>query len=104
MIAELLTAGIENAITGRALARVLDCDMRTITAQIERERRNGAPICAKSRGKTRGYYLAADQSELNEYCNALQHRAGQLFKTRGALLKILPTLPNNGEGAEYEQN
>ena len=39
MIYELLAEGRENARTGRQLADICGCDIRAITAQIERERR-----------------------------------------------------------------
>ena len=88
MIHELLTAGKANARTGRELAIVLNCDIREITAQIERERRAGQPICA-SMAEPPGYYLAATADELERYCNAIHKRAGELYKTRRALTKVL---------------
>lgn len=92
MISDLLTEGKENARTGKELAQVLGCDIRSITAQVERERRDGQPICAASRGENPGYYLAKDEEELAEYCDALKHRAAELFKTRQALVRILAQL------------
>ena len=59
---------------GRELARILNIDIRDVSRNIEKERRNGAPICAGALG-TQGYYLAADQEELIEYCGRL-HRKG----------------------------
>lgn len=54
MIADFLAEGKENARTGRELATLFGCDIRTITEQIERERRDGQPICAISRGRKPG--------------------------------------------------
>lgn len=88
MIYEILPAGRENALTGRALANMLDCDIRAITAQIEKERRDGHPICAAS-GENPGYFLPADDKELEAYCNRLKGRAIELFKTRQALIRVL---------------
>lgn len=88
MIAELLTEGRENPRTGRELARALHCDIRQVTAQIEKERREGRPICA-AMGENPGYYLAADPDELESYCDALKQRAIEVFKTRQALIAIL---------------
>lgn len=88
MIHELLDYGRENARTGRELAQVLNCDIRQITGQIEKERREGRPICA-AMGENPGYYLAADDDELQDYCDRLKGRAVELFKTRQALIKIL---------------
>ncbi len=89
MIYELLKVGKENAITGKDLAALLNCDIREITAHIEAERRAGQPICASAAGSHGGYYLAANDEELQEYCNRIQHRAAELFKTRRALLNVL---------------
>lgn len=88
MIAELLSVGAENPTTGKELAAVIGCDIRDITAAVERERRQGQPICAAS-GENPGYYLAADAAELEKYCNRLHHRAAELYKTRQALLAVL---------------
>ena len=99
MIYELLAEGRENARTGRYLADVLGCDLRAITAQIERERREGHPICAAS-GEVPGYYLPADDAELSAYCDRLKGRAVELFKTRQALIRVLQ---QRGEALEHEQ-
>lgn len=88
MIHELLTEGRENARTGRELARHFNCDIRHISAAVERERREGHPICAAS-GENPGYYLPADAAELENYCKRLKGRAVELFKTRQALIKVL---------------
>lgn len=88
MIAELLGVGKENARTGKELAAVLGCDIRDVTAAIERERREGQPICAAT-GDNPGYFIAADAEELKEYCDNIHHRAAELYKTRRALLNVL---------------
>lgn len=47
------------------------------------------PICANcdtDKGQ-QGYYLPANQEELEEYCNSLKRRAIEIFKTRQAILK-----------------
>lgn len=89
MIYELLTAGSENARTGKELATLLHMNIRAVTAQIERERRDGQPICANVRGTPKGYYLAATPEELEIYCRRLGKREGELYKTRQALLDVL---------------
>lgn len=95
MIAELLSYGKENTRTGRELANHFKCDLRTITEQIERERREGQPICANMRGENAGYYLAADAEELEQYCKRLHHREDELYKTRQALLTVLKGYADN---------
>lgn len=92
MISELLARGKENAIPARELAAVLNCDIRTVAELVQKERREGKPICAMCRGRS-GYYLAANQDELDGYCKGLFKRAGELHKTRRALVKVLDTLP-----------
>lgn len=92
MIHELLNRGRENAITGRELAGALKCDIRDITERIERERREGAPICAATNGKP-GYYLPETREELETYCERLKGRAIEVFKTRQALIRVLKQIP-----------
>ena len=88
MIHELLAEGRENGRRCRELAQYLDCRIRDITIQIERERREGQPICAAT-GENPGYYLAATPEELEHYCNQLKGRAIEMFKTRQALVRVL---------------
>lgn len=82
MIHEILGRGKESARTGRELAAYFKCNIREITEQIERERRDGWQICATMGGQNPGYYLAADAAELQEYCGQLTRRAGAIMKTR----------------------
>lgn len=94
MIHEVLHPGRENAQTGRELSTLLRLPIRELTQLIEAERRQGYPICA-STGINPGYFLAADQDEMQAYCNSLLRRAGEIHKTRRACLKTLATLPLN---------
>lgn len=91
MVHELLEAGRANTKTGRELAKSLHCSIRDVTEIIERERRDGQPICAAT-GENPGYYLAADADELEQYCNQMKNRAVQIFVTRQALLKVVNEL------------
>ncbi len=108
MIYELLGQGRENARTGRELAQALGCTLRDISAQVERERRDGFPICAAT-GDVPGYYLAADVEELETYCDRLKGRAIEVFKTRQALIRVLKQLQarqeaaNNGTSEESDR-
>ena len=99
MVSDFLSAGRENARTGKELAALFGCDLRTLTEQIERERRSGQPICASCRGEYTGYYLAADEDELRNYCERLRRRALELIKTRQALVNVMRRLP----GADQRQ-
>lgn len=85
MIHELLSEGRENAQTGKELARLLHVEVRTVTEQIERERKQGQPICATTTGEHPGYYLSNDFYEIERYCEALRRRADRIYKTRTAL-------------------
>lgn len=100
MIYELLAEGRENARTGRELAAHFNCSMRDITEQIERERRAGQPICAAT-CEPYGYYLAANAEELDDYCRQLWKRAGEIHKTRRALIKVLKAIRDKQESAEH---
>lgn len=105
MIADHLKAGKKNAKTGRALASILHCDIRDISAGVERERRQGQPIIASCDPENPGYYLAETAEELRRYCSKLHHRAGEIFKTRSALLDAAQTMPADPEaGTDKNQN
>lgn len=88
MVADILGTGKQNAVNGATLADRLGCSLRELNAAIERERRAGVPICA-SQCRPMGYYLAADEYELAEYCQQVKSRAVNLFKTRQALINVL---------------
>lgn len=92
MIYEMLSEGAGNAITGRFLCDMLNLKPRELTQAIEKERRAGHPICAAT-GAHPGYYLAATQEEMMDYCGRLLHRAGEIFKTRRACLATVDNLP-----------
>ena len=100
MIHELLAAGRGNARTGRELAGVLNCNIREVTEAVEKERREGWPICAAS-GENPGYYIAESPEELDHYCKRLKNRAIELFKTRQALVKVLQGIVDAQGGAEH---
>lgn len=97
MIYDYLLIGKENAKTAKDLARALKCDVRDITAGVERERRQGKPIIASCDPENPGYYIAETQEELQQYCSRLHHRAGEIYKTRSALLETAQTLPTAQE-------
>lgn len=92
MIQEYLFIGRENARTARDIAGQLNMTARTVAEQIEKERRQGVPICATCDPERPGYYLAADEKDLQQYCDKLRKRAGEIFKTRRALLQTAETL------------
>lgn len=98
MIYEILAEGRENAMTAREISVYFGCDVRAVTSQIERERREGRPICAAT-GDNPGYFLPANDDDLRTYCDQLQGRVLEILKTRRALIRTLET--KNG-GADDE--
>lgn len=96
MIFDVLLTGAENAITARELSQLLDLPIRQVTAAVERERREGRPICS-SNSEPCGYYIAADQRELAQFCRRQYQRGGEILKTHAALLAIMPTLPKGAD-------
>lgn len=92
VIAEYLAPGAENARTARDLASVLGIPARRVTAEIERERGEGYPICADSR-QIKGYYLAADSTQLLEYCERRDKRTGVIAKNTRKLRRTAKKMP-----------
>lgn len=75
MVHELLGTGAETAITGKDLAVILGLkDTRELTRHIERERKDGFPICASTNSDTPGYYLAESPAEFERYIHFLNRR------------------------------
>lgn len=95
MISDYLFTGAENAQSGREICRELGISARDLTQAIERERRAGKPICASTDAKNPGYYLAANKGEMQRFCNSLNHRAGEIHKTRRACIKAMESLPES---------
>ena len=93
MIHEILSEGAENAKTGKEICSLLEISLRELTAAVEQERRAGIPICATMSGKRAGYFLAANQDEMQRYCRSLLHRAGEIHKTHRACLRTMRGLP-----------
>lgn len=93
MVYEILLTGAENAQNGRDICGLLHISKRELTQTVERERRQGHPICASTDAKNPGYYLAKDREEMQGYCNSLYHRAGEIHKTRNACKKAMANLP-----------
>lgn len=93
MVYEMLETGKDNAMSSGKLCRLLGIKTRDLTAIITEERRQGLPICATSNATNPGYFIPADQGEMQEYCKSLHHRAGEIYKTRRACLATMEKLP-----------
>lgn len=96
MVYEILFTGEEFAQTGRELSAKLGVTQRQLTAMIERERRQGFPICANTRGKY-GYFIPADKEQMQSYLRSLKHREKELALTRRACANAATKLPKRGE-------
>lgn len=86
MVYEILLSGRENAITSTHLCRMLGIDRRTLTAEIERERRAGCPICASVDRTCPGFYRPESPADVLSYCQSLEGREREISRTRAALL------------------
>ena len=80
-VADLLHHGAAAALSCRDLAALLGWPLREVTRQIQRERAAGAPICANSSG----YYLPANNAELDAYLGSLSRRLREVERTHHAV-------------------
>lgn len=92
LIENYLPEGGENPVTAKELGKQTGEEVRTITAAIQRRRRDGVPIVG-TKGKTPGYYIALTAEDLRDYCARLKHEEAELRKTRRACERIIHTLP-----------
>lgn len=98
-ITAILPAGKEYAVTAKQLTSILGVsEQRVITLMIERERLNGSPICAC----TRGYYLPNAPEELKKYLREFRSRHRRIGKTAEALEYALAQM--QGQEVINEQN
>ena len=93
LVSDYLHKGAAHPQTARELCNLLDLDKRALQAAIERERRQGIPICASCTPDTQGYYLASNKAEMQRYCDSLHKRAAEIYKTRDACLNTIEKLP-----------
>jgi len=96
IVSEVLGTGRSQAKTSKELAAILGVNTRDVTGLVQKERREGSPICAAASwqdGCSPGYYLAATREDIDEFCGALFHRGGEVMKTRRQLLRIRDRLP-----------
>lgn len=85
-----LSHGLGNAISGESLVNMLRLkNLRELTQLVERERRDGSPICASTDKRHPGYFLATDADELALYIKALDRRLHNVGLTRKYCAKTL---------------
>lgn len=94
IISDFLFVGEENAQNSKELCNLLHVDLRALRASVERERRNGIPICATSSNEKSGYYLAGDKQEMRNYCRFLKTRKDSIQRTLAACQKTIDKLPD----------
>ena len=93
MVYKYLFKGKENAIPGKKLVELLGLkDLRELTQIIERERKDGRPICASTDANSPGYYLADGPDELWEYIKSLGRRLHNIGITRKHLEDTLDNM------------
>ena len=89
-VSKILLPGVENAIPGHELTKLLGLkNVRALTQLIERERLAGIPICAAVSGGSRGYYLPATPEELNGYLGSFNRRVRNMTRTKDRLTDTL---------------
>lgn len=81
-ISDLLHVGVENAVPLKHLEMITGLSNRIIRRMIEKERRNGTPICADN---LNGYYLPANEEEKNRFVRSQYSRAKEIITTANAI-------------------
>lgn len=81
--------GAANGITAEALAAALDTTKRQIRSLVSELRLEGVAVCGHP--KT-GYFIAANDSEIEDTCKFLRSRAIHSLTLESRLRKV--TLPN----------
>ena len=80
-IADLLHHGGSNATPCRDLVTLTGWPPREVTRQIQLERQAGTPICANGAG----YFLPANDAEVDAYLRSLGHRLREVQRTQRAI-------------------
>lgn len=93
MISNLLNSGQSNAIPLNHLITMTGWPPRKIRRQIEAERRLGIPILADCIG---GYFLPADEAELERCVKSMRGRAHEILKTATAIEKAAKEIVDGG--------
>lgn len=81
-ISGFLHIGRENALPLVALCQLTGMDGRQVRLTIQRERLKGVPILSDNQS---GYYLPADEREVQEFVRSMRHRAGEIEKAAGII-------------------
>ncbi len=84
LVSDFLGTGEKSALPMRHLKSILHRDGRTIRALIEQERRSGTLILSDNQ---HGYFLAANQGEVERFVRSMKHRAYEIIETAIAIEK-----------------
>lgn len=95
-VSDFLHHGSENPTSRRELEKLLNWRDREVTRAIESERRHGIPIAANGRG----YFLPANDFELDDYLRRLVHRENEIKKTRVAVALTRQQIMDIDRGCE----
>lgn len=93
-ISKILGRGRDSAKPSKDICAWLGIKLRDLTNAIMLERRAGAPICSTTSGDARGYFLAANKKEMEQFCLSLQRRENEIDKTRRACESTIDSLPD----------
>jgi len=89
-VADLLPTGQQNAVPLQHLKEMAHLPGREVRRLIEQERRNGALILSDNQ---HGYYLAADEEEVQQFVKSMRRRAAEIRLTA---LHVERAVRNNG--------
>lgn len=82
-IKEFLLAGAENAIPRRHLRQLTGLSDRDLRRRIQEERLAGTPILSSN--DAGGYFLPADESELEHFVRSMRSRAREIENVAAAI-------------------
>lgn len=85
-VAELLPTGQQNAVPLKPLKEMAHLPGREVRRLIEQERRAGALILSDNQ---HGYYLAADESEVQQFVKSMRRRAAEIRLTAAYVAKAV---------------
>lgn len=88
-IADMLSAGQENAVPLRDLCSMTGFNGRMVRRMVEQERRAGIPILSSVGGVT-GYYLPANPAEVERFAKSMFSRAREIALTANAVRRCAP--------------
>lgn len=96
-ILDILKIGQENAISRDELAIFLKCTPREVSAEVQRERNNGAIIIS---GSGKGYWLPEGIDDYKLFIGVQNARINSMSKMVSGAISVLNALTQANEGGE----